>query len=126
MTIFVHGKEEYDKISNVSDIIFCNNDFDNLLKIKDIEIFLKNIKNISIQKNEILSLNTYYDLLCTVSIPHVFTSKSNIKRCLEEKSVYINKKRIENIDEKIDNNIFSNKFFIIQHGKKKYFVVFMI
>ena len=125
MTIFVHGKEEYENIRNSSESIFGNCNFEELLKIEDIESFLKNINNKIVQKEEVFLCKTYYDLLSQIAIPDLFKSKSEIKRSFEEKSIYINKNKIENENLDVDKDIFKNNFIIIQKGKKKYFVVFL-
>ena len=125
MTIFIHGKEEYENIRNSSESIFGNCNFEDLLKIKNIESFLKNINNKIVQKEEVFLRKTYYDLLSQIAIPELFKSKSEIKRSFEEKSIYINKNKIENENLDVDKDIFKNNFIIIQKGKKKYFVVFL-
>ena len=117
---------KYIKIFSLnSNVIFGNCNFEELLKIENIESFLKNINNKIVQKEEVFLCKTYYDLLSQIAIPELFKSKSEIKRSFEEKSIYINKNKIENEDLDVDKDIFKNNFIIIQKGKKKYFVVFL-
>ena len=105
-------------------LFYGNYNFEELLKIEDIKSFLKDINNKIVQKKEVILCKTYYDLLSQVAIPELFKSKSEIKRSFEEKSIYINKNKIENENLDVDNDIFKNNFIIIQKGGKKYFVVF--
>ena len=105
-------------------LFYGNYNFEELLKIQDIKSFLKDINNKIVQKKEVILCKTYYDLLSQIAIPELFKSKSEIKRSFEEKSIYINKNKIENENLDVDNDIFKNNFIIIQKGGKKYFVVF--
>ena len=90
-----------------------NYNFEELLKIENIESFLKNINNKTVERESILLCKTYYDLLSHIAIPDLFKSKSEIKRSFEEKSIYINKNKIENENLDVDKDIFKNNFIII-------------
>ena len=94
-------------------LFYGNYNFEELLKIENIESFLKNINNKTVERESILLCKTYYDLLSHIAIPDLFKSKSEIKRSFEEKSIYINKNKIENENLDVDKDIFKNNFIII-------------
>ena len=138
MTELIHGKEEKDKCLKISEIIFGNSNFAEIKNIENIKDNLKNIENITISKSELGNSKTYYDLLsktCVVNtcednsgekcVDKLFSSKSELKRAINNNSVSVNKKKItsEN-DEFIKDDIFSYEFMLVQNGKKNYFVVF--
>ena len=125
MTILVHGEQEFLKIENVSNIIFHNGDFEQLLKIDNILQILKDLPHITIDKNSITHHTTYYELFSEILISSFFTSKSDIKRSIDGKAVSVNKQRISSCEEEVDEKIFLNDFFVVQNGKKKHIIVFL-
>ena len=54
----------------------------------------------------------------------IFNSKSEVRRMIANKGLYLNKEVVDNENLIIDaNNLIKNKFLIVQKGKKNYFLI---
>lgn len=125
ITIFIHGKEEFKKAMQASEILFGKK---NQISILDMDkktflsIFnglpiklIKQKKNFSISIIDFL-LNSQY-----------FSSKNEIKRMLKENSLSINK--IKNISQDFyinESNLIDKKYVLIEKGKKNKFIIELI
>ena len=125
ITKFIHGEEEMQNCIKISDILFGNISFDEIIQINNIDSLIKNINNLTIEKNSLDSHNTYYDLLCNTCLGKIFDSKSEINRCISNNMIIINKKKINNNTEYISEELKKNDFILIQNGKKNYFALLL-
>jgi len=112
---FIHGKKEAERAQKISEALF-NQGINNLNK-EDLEELFKSVPVIKIKEKKEL------DVIDFLVKTKVCFSKSEARRILKEKSLFINEKQFE-LGEKIkkENGIYS-KYFLIKRGKKNYFFV---
>ncbi|HEY6062918.1 MAG TPA: S4 domain-containing protein, partial [Chitinophagaceae bacterium] len=57
----------------------------------------------------------------------IFPSKGEARKTVQGGGVSINRRKVENIDLKIENNLLlHNKYLLVQKGKKNYYLVRVI
>ena len=110
----LHGKEEYEKALNISEILF-KGDIKNL-DSKDIESVFKNVLNYEISEE----MNVV-DLLVKAQICN---SKREAREFITTNSITINGDKINDVDFVISKSVaIDNKFIVIRRGKKKYYLI---
>ena len=110
----LHGKEEYEKALNISEILF-KGDIKNL-DSKDIESVFKNVLNYEISEE----MNVV-DLLVKAQI---CSSKREAREFIITNSITINGDKINDVDFVISKSVaIDNKFIVIRRGKKKYYLI---
>ena len=110
----LHGKEEYEKALNISEILF-KGDIKNL-DSKDIESVFKNVLNYEISEE----MNVV-DLLVKAQI---CSSKREAREFITTNSITINGDKINDVDFVISKSVaIDNKFIVIRRGKKKYYLI---
>ena len=110
----LHGKEEYEKALNISEILFSGEI--KKLDINLIESVFKNVPNYEIDKP-----TNVVDLLVSSSI---CSSKREAREFLTTGSITINEDKITDLDFIIDKSFaLDNKYVIVRRGKKKYYLV---
>ncbi|MBO6201555.1 MAG: tyrosine--tRNA ligase [Chryseobacterium sp.] len=117
VTVWVHGRENYEKAIRASDILFSKG-----MEDMNEQIFAEiydGIDNNDISKSKIIGLNII-DLLSEVGF---LKSKSEAQREIKGNSISINKAKV-NADYSVsENDLIDGKFLLIQKGKKNYFIV---
>ncbi|NVJ47586.1 MAG: tyrosine--tRNA ligase, partial [Cytophagia bacterium] len=61
--------------------------------------------------------------LSTVTQEVIFASKGEARRMLQGGGVSINKNKIEDMNSKPEFDLLQNKYFLVQKGKKNYYLV---
>lgn len=122
VTVRVHSVEDFEIALKASEILFgcCTSD---TLKEIDEETFLSVFEGVPHSNiyNDDLTDITIIDLLANHT--SIFTSKSDVRRCLKEKSIFINKEKVDG-DKIIDKKDFlKDKYILIQKGKRNYHIV---
>jgi len=117
VTIWVHGKEEYEKAVIASEILFSKG-----MEDMNGQIFTEiydGIDNNEISKSQIIGLNII-DFLSTVGF---LKSKSEAQREIKGNSISINKVKVGADYSVSESDLIDGKFLLIQKGKKNYFIV---
>jgi len=122
VTIWVHGKEEFEKALKASEILFGQSTEKDLVEL-DEELFLQVFEGVpqkEISKTEILE-NSIIDLLSDIS--GFLSSKGEAKRELKGNAISINKQKINADFQVSERDFIDSKFLLLQKGKKKYFII---
>lgn len=118
----VHGSEALEKAQEATEILFGKSTTEALQQLSErdiLEVF-EGVPTFEISK-DILSGSDWVSVLGEHS--KVFASKGEARRSLQENAVSVNKEKI-NLNSSIDVNLLLNgKYFIIQKGKKNYFLL---
>lgn len=123
MTQWIHGKENYKKSLKVSNFLFGKDTMRSLASL-DEKTFLSVFKGVP-------HVQIHRDILQRgLSIVEAFTEKSGFFsskgeaiRALKEKSIYVNKEKVDDKFLLNENNIIANRYILLQKGKKNYFIL---
>ena len=126
LTVLVHGCEELQKAQKASQILFGNSTSDDLRQL-DAKTFLEVFDGVPQAEVTRADIAAGLDMIAALSAKTGFiASNSEARRALKEKSIAVNKEKVEEsyiIDEK---DIIDDKFVLLQRGKKNYFVIVIV
>ena len=126
LTVLVHGREELQKAQKASQILFGNSTSDDLRQL-DAKTFLEVFDGVPQAEVTRTDIAAGLDMIAALSAKTGFiASNSEARRSLKEKSIAVNKEKVEEsyiIDEK---DIIDDKFVLLQRGKKNYFVIVIV
>ena len=121
ITIRVHSKKDLDMAVLASKILFGRSTSDDL-KTLDEETFLSVFEGVPQFKlsKEDLKLGIL-DIMAEKT--KIFSSKGEARRMVKSNAVSINKEKITDEFSLSKNNLVSNKYILVQKGKKNYFLI---
>ena len=125
VTIWVHGKEEYEKALKASNILFGQSTAEDLVSLNE-ELFLQVFDGVpqkELSKSEVIETNII-DLISEKT--GFLKSKGEAKRELAGNSISINKTKVGEDYSVSESDLIDGKFLLIQKGKKNYFIVSVI
>ncbi|HVZ97896.1 MAG TPA: tyrosine--tRNA ligase [Chitinophagaceae bacterium] len=122
LTTLVHSKEDYDFAVKASSILF-NNDTAQILRQLDEEQLLQMLEGVPSVETEKNKLFTS-DIVTLLTETKIFPSKGEARKMLAGGGVFINKEKVNSVDEKLDKqNLLHDKYLLVQKGKKNYYLV---
>lgn len=122
VTIWVHGKEEYEKALQASQILFGQSTAEDLVNLNEqtfLDVF-DGVPQKELAKSEVIGTNII-DLISEKT--GFLKSKGEAKRELAGNSISINKTKVGEDYSVSENDLIDGKFLLIQKGKKNYFIV---
>ncbi len=122
VTVWVHGKAEYEKALKASEILFGKSTAEDLVSL-DEELFLQifdGVPQAEVAKSEVLGCNIV-DLLSEKS--NFLKSKGEARREVQQNSISVNKEKIKDDFLASEKDLIDGKFLLLQKGKKQYFIV---
>ena len=122
ITVMVHGKEEYEKAVEASNVLFGNATSETL-KHLDEKTFLQvfdGVATFGIGRDKLPS--GIIDLLAVET--QVFPSKGECRKMIQAGGVSINKDKVTDIGAMIGTeHLIGGKYILAQKGKKNYFII---
>jgi len=119
LTKLVHSEEDLKNVIFASNIIFSKESKDNLSDI-DEKTLLQIFDGLPVSKISLSDYQKSENIENVLMSSTLFNSFSDLRRALKEKSVSVNRIKID-IEAKISEiEIIKNKYIIVQRGKKKY------
>jgi len=121
VTIFVHGKEEFEKAIETTQKLFANqhSTAESLTK-EDLEN-MEGVVKIDFSKHKIAEGINVVSFLAETTI---FPSKGEARKTVQGGGVSINRKKVESIDFNIETHLLLHKqYLLVQKGKKNYYLV---
>ncbi|MBY0424143.1 MAG: tyrosine--tRNA ligase, partial [Cytophagales bacterium] len=125
ITIRVHSEEELDKALEASEVLFGKGEFESLKGFDEhllLQIF-EGLPNITISRNTFEETQNPTDLLSTATNLEIFPSKTEAKKMIMAGGVSINKNKVGNFAEMPTLELLHDKYFVVQKGKKNYYLV---
>jgi tyrosyl-tRNA synthetase len=122
ITIRVHSEEEYNAAVKASNILFGNSTTDDLKSLSE-ETFLAVFDGVSqttISKSDYDNIANVIDLLTQCA---VFPSKGEARKMIQGGGVSVNKKKVEDGNQKPSFELLQNKYLLAQKGKKNYYLI---
>ena len=125
ITTMVHSKQDLINVQNASSILFGKNTKEDLSIIDEgtfLDIF-NGVPNKKLAKSDFIECESAEDLL---EKSEFFSSKSEIRRLINQNSISINKTRINSEFKTSYLNPINDKYILLQKGKKNYFLISLI
>jgi len=120
----IHSEENYNTAVKASQILFGKATAD-VLKDLDEDTFLsvfEGVPQFQVSKSEFESGVDILELLTVKT--NVFPSKGELRRSLKGNAIGINKEKVQNTELKVTKEyLIADKYFLVQKGKKNYFLV---
>ena len=126
LTTLVHGREELQKAQKASQILFGNSTSDDLRQL-DAKTFLEVFDGVPQAEVTRAEIAAGLDMIAALSAKTSFiASNSEARRALKEKSIAVNKEKVEESYIIGEKDIIDDKFVLLQRGKKNYFVIVIV
>jgi tyrosyl-tRNA synthetase len=124
ITVFVHGKTEYEKAVETTQKLFSNqNASAESLSIEDLE-GMEGVVKSDFAKEKIID---GIDVVSFLAETGIFPSKGEARKAVQGGGVSVNRKKVDNVQLPIDNSsLLYEKYILVQKGKKNYFLVKVI
>ncbi|KUY30276.1 tyrosine--tRNA ligase [Elizabethkingia ursingii] len=122
VTVWVHGRNEYERALKASEILFGRSTAEDLVSL-DEELFLQIFDGVpqkEVAKSEVIGSNII-DLISDKS--GFLKSKGEAKRELTGNAISVNKEKVNDTFEVSEKDLIDGKFLLLQKGKKSYFIV---
>jgi tyrosyl-tRNA synthetase len=121
VTIFVHGKEEYQKALQTTEKLFSQQNASvDVLTERDLEQ-MEGIIKIDISKNQ---LKEGIDVVSFLASTQILPSKGEARKMVQNGGISINRNKIEMLNFTIDDSLLlHDQYLLIQKGKKNYYLV---
>jgi tyrosyl-tRNA synthetase len=121
VTVFVHGKEEYQKAIDTTAKLFANaNAPAESLSIEDLEE-MEGIVNTDFSKDKI---SAGIDVVSFLAETGIAPSKGEARKLVQGGGISINRKKVEAAQQIVDrSSLLHAKYILVQKGKKNYFLV---
>ena len=126
VTLMVHGKNDLQNVKVASEVLFGQTTKDSLKNI-DSETFLEIFESVPNASINIDSLKKGLDIVSLLSEKTNFLkSKSEARRALKEKSISVNKLKVDESRVVSEKDLIADNCILIQRGKKNYFLIKVI
>lgn len=122
VTIFVHSQEEYENAVKASNILFGGDpeDLRQLNEATFLDVF-DGVKQAEIKRSDIVD---GLDIIAALSSASNFLkSNGEARRALKENSISVNKAKVTEGYIITEKDLLSDKFVLLQRGKKNYFLI---
>lgn len=121
LTKIVHGTKKYQKVLNISKLLFNNYNFLENIGFIEYQDLFDEIPNIIINREELSKEYSITDIL--VKKFKIYSSNKEVYRKLKERSIMINKKHIDYKFCLSKKYFIMNKFSLLQIGKKHFYII---
>ena len=118
LTVRIHGKEAYQAVLKVTDLLFNKPSDDQIdLSETELEMIANEIPTFDISSEAINNNLTINDLLTTES--QILSSKGEVRRAIQNNALKLNKEKITSGEDLISlNQLIRDKYIILENGKK--------
>ncbi len=121
VTIFVHGIAEYNKAVETTEKLFSGQ---NATAESLSEDDLNNMEGIIKVDYPSSKVTLGIDVVSFLAETNIFPSKGEAKKMIQGGGVSINRKKVDNVQQSVDNSLLlHDKYFLVQKGKKNYYLV---
>lgn len=125
ITVRVHSTGDYQKAVKASEILFGKSTEQDLQQIDEqmlLEV-LEGVPQVTISRSVLSGQPTVTDFLSELTNGYIFKSKGEARRMISGGGVSINKTRLSDPGQGMDFTLINGKYFIVQKGKKNYYLV---
>jgi tyrosyl-tRNA synthetase len=123
VTIFVHGEKEYEVALQTTEKLFSGNASDNLESLTEEEL-LTSMDGVPQFEFPLEKIVSGIDIVSLLAETNIFPSKGEARKTVQGGGVSINRKKVSDVQMKIDSSLLlRDKYILIQKGKKNYYLV---
>lgn len=123
VTVTVHGEEALENAIKASNILFGKSTGDDL-KGLDETTFLEVFEGVPQAQMELSDINNGLDMIGALAEKTSFLkSNGEARRALKENSISVNKTKVNDAFVITKEHLISDKFVLLQRGKKNYFII---
>ena len=122
LTTFVHSKSDYEFAVKASSILFNNDTAQVLKELNEDQLLqvMEGVPSVEIERDRLNNL----DLITLLADTKILPSKGEAKKMLAGGGIFINKEKVNSVDEKIaTGQLLNDKYLLIQKGKKNYYLL---
>jgi len=122
LTCFVHSRKDYEFAVKASSILFNNDTAEILKELNEDQLLqvMEGVPTVEIEKDQLNNL----DIISLLPETKILPSKGEAKKMITGGGIFINKEKVNSIDEKINQGqLLHGKYVLIQKGKKNYFLL---
>jgi tyrosyl-tRNA synthetase len=125
ITIRVHSEQEYETALKASAILFGNSNTNDLLSLDESTLLsvMDGVPRVTITKSSYESVVTIIDLLSEVTQGIIFPSKGEARKMIQGGGVSVNKEKVVDGTVKPIYKLLHQKYFLVQKGKKNYYLI---
>ena len=123
VTIFVHGKEEFESAVSTSEKLFSGNAAENIRDLNETELLasMDGVPQFNVERNKIIS---GMDAVSFLAESGIFPSKGEARKTIQGGGLSLNKEKLTDPAFLIDAKLFlAGKYILVQKGKKNYYLV---
>lgn len=121
----IHSEEDLQTAIKASNILFGKSTTEDLASLNESTLLsvFEGVPQVNISKADLAATENYIDLLSSATNDEIFTSKGEARRMLQGGGVSVNKAKVEDMNAKPEFNLLQDKYFLVQKGKKNYYLV---
>ena len=121
ITAFVHGKDELEKATETTQKLFASETSSaESLSVEDLETMEGVIKS----DFDKVKIDSGIDIVSFLAETNIFPSKGEARKTIQGGGVSINRKKVENVQMRIDeSSLLHSKYILVQKGKKNYYLI---
>jgi tyrosyl-tRNA synthetase len=123
VTIFVHGKEEFESAVSTSEKLFSGNAAENIRDLNETELLasMDGVPQFNVERNKIIS---GIDAVSFLAESGIFPSKGEARKTIQGGGISINKEKLTDPALLVDSkSLLAGKYILVQKGKKNYYLV---
>ena len=126
VTVFVHGTAAFKKAIEASTLLFGNASADDLKNL-DATTFLEVFEGVPQAEISKSDLDNQIDIITVLNEKTgFFKSNGDARRALVANSISVNKTKISESYKISESDLISNKYILLQSGKKNYFILSIV
>ncbi len=125
ITIRVHSEADYEMALKASGILFGKSTSEDLESLNEgtlLAVF-EGVPQVTITKADFEATTSPIELLSTITEGVIFKSKGEARKMIQGGGVGINKSKLSDISELPQINLLKDKYFLVQKGRRNYFLV---
>jgi tyrosyl-tRNA synthetase len=122
LTCFVHSRQDYEFAVKASSILFNNDTAEILKQLTEEQLLqvMEGVPTVELEKSKLEEI----DLVTLLAETKILPSKGEAKKMLAGGGIFVNKEKVEAIDEKLNaGRLLNDKYMLIQKGKKNYYLL---
>ncbi len=124
ITTRVHGERELQMALRASSILFGKSTTEDLVSLdeKTLLAVFEGVPQVDVEKEKLNDPEALV-LLTEITKGEIFNSKSEARRMIQGGGVSVNKEKLANAEEPLNLQLLSDKYVLVQKGKKNYYLL---